>query len=444
MPKKHTRSPAVRTEASPSWLQWAPWGILVLHLLLAVAYNLATPFGNNGYANTPDEGAHFQYVAFVAREWRLPLFEGYEGVGYEAHQPPLYYFLAGMLYHLVGGEGKGVRLLSTLCSLGVVWLVYWTVRWLFPERPLLALGAMAFVAFLPMHIAIGSAVGNDALTNLLFAGALFLSAILLTEKPTARHLFGLGIVVGLALLTKATAVLLLPISAVAVGLSALRHSAGWGGAVQHTGLVLTIALAIGGWWFVRNAMLYNDPLLQRTFVEVFAGTARAQDFLDAGMSFGDYLRLVANWTFRSFWFAYGTPRTASTGLPNFLPDSVYWGLLLWQVLVVVGLVRGLLLWQVLVVVGLVRRWRMGFTQAQRDWLWIALLTLGLVALTFFLFIRVFFQAQGRYFYPALLPIAVLNLLGWEGLIPDKWRTTAFVGLMFFWLALAVGCWRYLG
>jgi hypothetical protein len=78
---------------TPSWLGYAPWVALAAHSLLAIAYNLATPFGNNGYPNTPDEGAHFQYVAYVAREWRLPKFEGYAGVGYEAHQPPLYYFL---------------------------------------------------------------------------------------------------------------------------------------------------------------------------------------------------------------------------------------------------------------------------------------------------------------------------------------------------------------
>jgi hypothetical protein len=160
--------------------------VLTAHCLLAIAYNLATPFGNNGYPNTPDEGAHFQYVAYVAREWRLPKFEGYAGVGYEAHQPPLYYFLAAVVYMLAGGEGKAVRLLSTLCSAGVVWLVWLTLHRLAPERPLLALTGMGFAAFLPMHIAIGSAVGNDALTNLLFAATLY--ALLANLSNAQRQL----------------------------------------------------------------------------------------------------------------------------------------------------------------------------------------------------------------------------------------------------------------
>ena len=174
MPRRRPREiPRQQGLLTPSWLGYAPWVILTAHCLLAIAYNLATPFGNNGYPNTPDEGAHFQYVAYVAREWRLPKFEGYAGVGYEAHQPPLYYFLAAVVYTLAGGEGKAVRLLSTLCSAGVVWLVWLTLRRLAPERPLLALTGMGFAAFLPMHIAIGSAVGNDALTNLLFAAVLY-------------------------------------------------------------------------------------------------------------------------------------------------------------------------------------------------------------------------------------------------------------------------------
>jgi 4-amino-4-deoxy-L-arabinose transferase-like glycosyltransferase len=406
--------------------------VLGLHIALALVYNGATPFGNNGYPNTPDEGAHFQYVAYVAREWRLPRFEGYAGVGYEAHQPPLYYFLAGVLYHLVGGAGKGVRLLSTLASAGVVWLVWLTLRRLLPHRPEVALTGMGFAAFLPMHLAIGSAVGNDALTNLLFAGVLYL---LLEPTPSPRRWLWLGLLTGLALLTKATAVLLLPIVAMGLMGRAWLEKAGWGQGLKQTTLALGIALLIGGWWFVRNALLYNDPLLQKTFLQVFAGTAKAEDFLQSGMRWGDYLSLVANWTFRSFWFAYGTPRTASTGAPNFLPfDGIYLILGAWQLLTVIGLFRWLvrpegesLLAQPTIRYALV----------------VSAFAFALVLLSFLLFIRVFFQAQGRYFYPALLPLALCHALGWDGLLPARWRLIGHLCPPLFWLLLSVGCTLYL-
>jgi 4-amino-4-deoxy-L-arabinose transferase-like glycosyltransferase len=446
---------------TPSWLGYAPWVILTAHCLLAIAYNLATPFGNNGYPNTPDEGAHFQYVAYVAREWRLPKFEGYAGVGYEAHQPPLYYFLAAVVYTLAGGEGKAVRLLSTLCSAGVVWLVWLTLRRLAPERPLLALTGMSFAAFLPMHIAIGSAVGNDALTNLLFAATLYGLLVNLSntaelypppDLPRQRgrnpdslpvdgegrgggkrgeylHWLRIPLLVGLTILTKATGILLIPIMLLGVIVAARLQSGRWVPALGAATLALVITLLVSGWWLVRNYMLYGDPLLQRTFQEVFAGTAKAQDFINQGMTWGQYAQLVADWTFRSFWFAYGAPETARTGLPNFLPSSVYLGL-------------GAL--TLSAAVGFALRLREPSPAWARVWLLLAGLCLVLTLVSFVLFVRVFFQTQGRYFYPALLPISVFWALGWERLVPERYRQTALLGITGVLLALALGCLRYLG
>jgi hypothetical protein len=471
---------------TPSWLGYAPWAVLTAHCLLAIACNLATPFGNNGYPNTPDEGAHFQYVAYVAREWRLPKFEGYAGVGYEAHQPPLYYFLAAAVYALTGGEGKAVRLLSTACSAGVVWLVWLTLRRLAPERPLLALTGMGFAAFLPMHIAIGSAVGNDALTNLLFAAVLYALLVNLrdvgahsraptqTERnvgahssptqaernvgahgvPTQRErdvgahsraplhsrllpslltdglrLLTIPVLVGLAMLTKATGILLMPLMLLGFLLLGWQRFKSLVPGLGLGFIALLLTLHISGWWLVRNYILYGDPLLQRTFLEVFAGTAKAQDFINQGMSWGQYARLVADWTFRSFWFAYGVPETARTGLPNFLPDSVYLGL-------------GVL--TLGAVVGFVLRLREPLPLWARVWLLLAGLCLVLTLVSFVLFVRVFFQTQGRYFYPALLPISVFWALGWERLVPERYRPTALLGITGVLLALAFGCLRYLG
>jgi hypothetical protein len=451
MPRRRPREiPRQQGLLTPSWLGYAPWVILTAHCLLAIAYNLATPFGNNGYPNTPDEGAHFQYVAYVAREWRLPKFEGYAGVGYEAHQPPLYYFLAAAVYTLAGGEGKAVRLLSTLCSAGVVWLVWLTLRRLAPERPLLALTGMGFAAFLPMHIAIGSAVGNDALTNLLFAAVLYgllvnlrnaraFEALTSSPSPTARKrdvgahgcapLLTVPVLAGLAVLTKATGILLIPLMLLGILLWGWMRYRSLVPGLSMGFLALLLTLSISGWWLVRNYILYDDPLLQRTFLEVFAGTAKAEDFLNRGMTWGQYAQLVADWTFRSFWFAYGVPETARTGLPNFLPGSVYLGLGALMLGAVVGFVLCL---------------REPSPAWARMWLLLAGLCLLLTLVSFVLFVRVFFQTQGRYFYPALLPISVFWALGWERLVPERYRPTALLGITGVLLALALGCLRYLG
>jgi 4-amino-4-deoxy-L-arabinose transferase-like glycosyltransferase len=339
-----------------------------------------------------------------------------------------------------------------------VWL---TLRRLAPERPLLALTGMGFAAFLPMHIAIGSAVGNDALTNLLFAATLFGLLVNLSntaelypppDLPRQRgrnpdslpvdgegrgggkggeylHWLRIPLLVGLTILTKATGILLIPIMLLGVIVAARLQSGRWVPALGMATLALVMTLLVSGWWLVRNYILYGDPLLQRTFLEVFAGTAKAQDFINQGMTWGQYARLVADWTFRSFWFAYGAPDTARTGLPNFLPSSVYLGL----GVLTLGAAMGFVL-----------RLREPLPLWARVWLLLAGLCLLLTLVSFVLFVRVFFQTQGRYFYPALLPISVFWALGWERLVPERYRPTALLGITGVLLALALGCLRYLG
>ena len=94
--------------------------------------------------------------------------------------------------------------------------------------------------------------------------------------------------------------------------------------------------------------------------------------------------------------------------------------------------------------GFVLRLREPLPLWARVWLLLAGLCLLLTLVSFVLFVRVFFQTQGRYFYPALLPISVFWALGWERLVPERYRPTALLGITGVLLALALGCLRYLG
>lgn len=392
------------------WL--APGLIGLTQVALCALYIWSTPLGNNGYANTPDEGAHLQYVKHIAEHWRPAVFEGYEGAGYESHQPPLYYFTSAILYR-IGNEGF-VRWLGVLCGL-LTALVVW--RWASTLRKEVGWFAGMFVAALPMNVAICSSVNNDAMTNLWFALALW---------QLTRPSWLLGLWIGLALLTKTTGVLLIPLVVLWLLWKRLDQKIEWS-ALKPAALALLLGIAIGAGWYVRNAVVYNDPLLQKTFVQAFQGTAKPSDFYEAGMTPTGYLQLVADWTFRSFFFAYGAPETANTGRPLFLPDAFY----LLALAVMVAAVAGLFL-----------RRRQGSPKEEMELAMPAGVLFMLALFAFLAFVTVFFQAQGRYFFPALGAIGLFLALGLERLAPQKQRVSALHLFALVWPLMSLYAWFY--
>ena len=160
--------------------------ILIVYAALGTLFAVKTPRWQN-----PDEPAHYNYIAHIAAERRLPVLrmgdydEEYlarlkaekfppdlsiEAVRYESHQPPLYYLLAVPVYWLGQGELLALRLFGVVLGGGVVLLVLLCAREVVPGSPHIALGAAAFAAFLPMHAALMASVNNDALAELLIAG----------------------------------------------------------------------------------------------------------------------------------------------------------------------------------------------------------------------------------------------------------------------------------
>jgi hypothetical protein len=158
-----------------------------------------------------------------------------------------------------------IRFLSVLMGAGTVYLGYRLVLEIWPDRRGWALTAAALTAFNPMYLFISGAVNNDNLAMLLCALGLWLLVRLVkrhgaTAAPPASawwlDVVLLGIVLGLAVLTKTSAMGLLPLTALAVVFVAWKQRS-WhrflSGGVVTAGLVALIA----GWWFLRNALLYD-------------------------------------------------------------------------------------------------------------------------------------------------------------------------------------------
>ena len=348
--------------------------ILCLHFLLAGVYWHFTPYGA-----PPDEGPHGRYVETLITTHDLPVFQASDRDNYEAHQPPLYYALALPFYLL---NQQMVRLLSMILGALSILVIYRAVKVALGDERL-ALGAAGFVALLPTHVMLSSMVGNDILAELIFGLAL----LLMVSRPSIGNAIALGVVLGLGLLTKTTCTLLFP-AAILAFIFVQRRS------IKHVVGIFGISLLVGGWWLVRNQMLYGDFLAMKQFVQAFQHTAKPEYWLSHGLTPAMYWLLVGVWTFASFWGVFGH-------MNQFMPTWVYVALGALTASVKVGWLKDL------------RR------MPARRILLLYSAVIVLVVLAFIQFNTRFFQAQGRYLYPAILPISVFWVLGIRSLLPKR-------------------------
>lgn len=417
--------PSVR-EARGVWRIALPF-LLLCYLGFAGLHAYHAPEGATGYQNAPDEAAHVAYVRSVA-QGRLPTARDgqQDPVAYEWHQPPLYYAVAALF---ASGGYTGLRWVSITWGVVGILLIYRTSRLLLPDAPLVAIMASGFAALLPGRIAVTSTVNNDALLEVGFSATLLMLCFCLTNGVSLWRAGWIGLFLGLSVLTKATALLLLLV--IVFGFWAMwRQGERVDGLIRSGFWALAVAFTVSGWWFARNNALYGEWIPLRAFHRAFAGTAQATDIAAQLGGWESYWRLAAIWSFQSFWAVYGTARTAAAGVPVFLPGQVY---ILAGMLTVVGVCGGIR--------AHLRR-RVDFTETQIACIRVLFVAGVLVGASFLLFLTRYFQAQGRYLYPAMLPISLLFALGWRSMIPERYMPVAVTGVLLLLMAFTAAFLRY--
>jgi 4-amino-4-deoxy-L-arabinose transferase-like glycosyltransferase len=365
----------------------------------------------------PDEPAHYNYVRQLAAG-SLPIIspqdydeayrsrivsEGFppdlsiEPLTYEDWQPPLYYVLLTPVFKLTDGSLLALRLISLLLGVGIIWLTFAAASELWPRHEWLALTAASFVAFLPQHVAGLAAVNNDNLAELIIAAILWL-LLRGARRPTrsARQWPLIGALLGLGFLTKATAYLMAPVILVALWWQYRgRPPAFWRASIK----VAVPALPFGALWWVRNLFVYGglDFLGKSAHDRVVVGQLRTVDWISE-VGIAPAIRQLAVTAFQSFWGQFGWMGVV-------MERWVYATAALFSLLIIVGLTVA---WA---------RARWDETQKQQT---LVLLSTALVTVALFLgYNLTFVQAQGRYLFPALIPIAVgvaLGLATWARLI----------------------------
>jgi hypothetical protein len=142
-----------------------------------------------------DAAAHFSYIQSIARG-SLPD----PATNHVAYHPPLYHAIAAGFVNL-GVTFQGLILLSVFCGILRLAIIWAGLEYCLPFRRA-RLAALALAAILPSSIMIDGMLGNESLLCLLSAAAIFLWL-------RCRSSMTIGIVSGLALLTKTSAIAML-------------------------------------------------------------------------------------------------------------------------------------------------------------------------------------------------------------------------------------------
>lgn len=445
--------------------QYGPLTFLVFaYILVGSLYAIYTPDWQ-----APDEPAHYNYVRQLA-SGHLPVIESgdydqdyqsrvissnfdpqysVESFEYEDYQPPLYYLIQTPIYSITGGALRPMRLLSVLLGAGVVILTYFVANRLFPGKEWLALTAAVFVAFLPQHVAMLAAVNNDSLAELFIAAILLVLVGLVAggrgnqkirdsvwqgqginpgTKGRNRKLIVLGVLLGLGLLTKVTVYILIPIIG---GALLWINWKNWPSLLRSSLLVFGIAGLMGLAWWLRNLFVYGgiDILGTGAHNAIVVGQPRTVEWI-AERGFGATLLAFVQTTFQSFWGQFGWMGVV-------MPSWVYRLLILFSFLTIVGF-----FW------ALARpsdHWKLMADQQELGEITLskvpALLLAGTFLISLVLYLGynlTFVQHQGRYLFPALIPIGIGVAIAWMMLILPvigRWPATRILLPIFLAIAL---------
>jgi 4-amino-4-deoxy-L-arabinose transferase-like glycosyltransferase len=383
-----------------------PWWLLAAIFLLFAAWSFVVPINE-----APDEPAHWQYARYLHDHWRLPHYApGFE----EANSPPLAYAIFAPLAtdaaspDLVGGRGPDGAVVSlaeprvflntgedyrrywpqrtarlVACVISVVTIVFVWRAGLAAAGPRVGLLAALIVALLPMFAFRAGHVSNDALLGCWAAAATWGMVRLLREPFSWRVACLTSAAVGLAYMSKISAIALLPPCALAIVLA--EPAPTW----QVRALRLTalaVAAVIVAPWTIRTIALYGDP---------FAGeamrTAVAHIITDRSLFSSFFINEFPRELTKSFIGVFGWANVL-------LPPLAYRP---YEALFAVGLGGAAVL----------------TLRGRLDWRLSAVLALaGFAALAVVVRINLqFTQLQGRYLMPGIPAFAVLLALGLQAL-----------------------------
>jgi len=426
-------------------------GLMIVAWIVLFANNLPQLPALLGF----DRDGHQQYIDYILQHKALPLADE----GWQMYQPPLYYLLAASLIGTFGWSASAdaallsLRAVAALTGIIQLLLVFLCLRLLFANRPRLQVVGLLVAGFLPMNLCLSHHITNEGLAALFVTAALYFTLRLLRSEERGTGLaIGAGVCLGLAMLTKFSALLAIPLVLAALAWRAIVPAASQSGpgaglsrnsGLGRIALVAGACLAVCGWHYARVWYRFGTPLIGNWDPRLQFAWWQDPGCHTGGWywRFGQALvcplfSSIAGFADGVYSTLWGDGLCSGSAIMHFRPqwnyDLMNIGYLL-SLVITVLLLAGF-------IVAVIRFLR----QPTPEWFLLLGLAFAFAAGVGLMSLRVASYAQVKAFYalPALLPICAAAALGWDWLVGKRsgLRPVMWFGLVAWGITVCCAFW----
>ena len=258
----------------PLWIERLTPSVQTIRMGLLIAWGI---LALNNIGKLPvyvgfDQQGHWEYIRYIAESKKLPL----ATEGWQMFQAPLYYLISAPLYlffsqfFLEDSLRSILRIIPLMCGMAQVELSYRALRYAFPERNDLQCLGTIIGGFLPMNFYISQYLGNEPLAGFLAASVVVMTYKILlspSHQWAYKNCLLLGLLLGLAILTKITALLLIPPIFLALIYKNFREGNPFSKVISPIAIIAGVSSLVSGWFFIRNWIELGEPIVNVFFHE---------------------------------------------------------------------------------------------------------------------------------------------------------------------------------
>lgn len=225
------------------------------------------------YNSCPDEGMKWDICKYIAEHNSIPdgrdesIRDSIWGISY-AFQPILTYMICAVFVKIASifttqqfALVVAARLVSTISMTLTIYFVIKIANKLFKDKGIYKYLFIVFIAFQPITAFLASYINNDSTAILAISIIIYLWILGLESNWKTKHCILLGGAVGFCALTYYNAYGYILCSVLICLSSAVLNKMDAKEIAKKALIVASVAFAVAGWWFVRNAIIYDGDIL---------------------------------------------------------------------------------------------------------------------------------------------------------------------------------------